>query len=432
MRSLLRFKIIRPRSDNLIKETLLLIQATLECWRIDRLLPDKVKIFMITRHQIYFQDSGHMEALPSNSVDLVVTSPPYPMIEMWDSMFTGQDAEIAIALQKGDGLTAFEKMHRVLDTVWHEVWRILKTGGTACINVGDAARTINRRFMLYPNHSRILSQFLKLGFHALPVILWRKQTNAPNKFMGSGMLPPSAYVTLEHEYILILRKGAKREFKLDAEKQNRRESAFFWEERNAWFSDVWMDVKGTSQNLGNRATRLRSAAFPFEVSYRLINMFSVKGDTVVDPFLGIGTTMWAAMTAGRNCIGYEIERGLRDEIDVIKHTILPFANEKIKNRIRNHLGYLDANIDSKGGFNYRNAYYNFPVKTSQETEIFLNPLMTIETIAKNSFEVTYSDKPHHLRVIDKHKHKNPQTTSSSPQKTKPSKKMRRSFQRALW
>ena len=132
--------------------------------------------------------------------------------------------------------------------------------------------------------------------------------------MGSGMLPAGAYVTLEHEYILILRKGSKREFKLDAQKQNRRESAFFWEERNAWFSDVWMDLKGTSQNLGNRTARLRSAAFPFDLPYRLLNMFSVKGDTVVDPFLGIGTTMWAAMAAGRNCIGYEIEARLRDEI----------------------------------------------------------------------------------------------------------------------
>jgi len=387
---------------------------------------------MITQHQIYFQDSKNMEALPSGSVDLVVTSPPYPMIKMWDSMFAGQNAEIGKALKKGDGSRSFEMMHRELDAVWQEVWRILKPGSIACINVGDGVRTIDSRFRLYPNHSRILNQFLELGFQALPAILWRKQTNAPNKFMGSGMLPPGAYVTLEHEYILILRKGPKREFKLDAEKQNRRESAFFWEERNAWFSDVWMDVKGASQHLGDRAARLRSATFPFEVPYRLTNMFSVKGDVVVDPFLGIGTTMWAAMTAGRNCIGYEIEGGLRDEIDVIKHTILPFANEKIKNRIRNHLGHLDANINSKGGFKYKNAYYNFAVKTRQETELLLNPLMTIETIAKNSFEVTYSDKPHRLRVIDKHKPDNPQGESSGPRKETPSKKMRRSVQRNLW
>jgi DNA modification methylase len=354
------------------------------------------------------------------------------MIQMWDSMFAGQNVEIGKALAKGDGSAAFEMMHLELDPVWREVWRILKQGGIACINVGDAARTINSRFRLYPNHSRILNQFLKLGFQALPAILWRKQTNAPNKFMGSGMLPAGAYVTLEHEYILILRKGPKREFKLDAEKQNRRESAFFWEERNRWFSDVWMDVKGASQNLGDRTARLRSAAFPFDIPYRLINMFSVKGDVVVDPFLGIGTTMWAAVTAGRNCIGYEIERGLRDAIEAIRHTILPFANEKIKNRIKNHLDYLDANIDSKSGFIYENAYYNFPVKTRQETEILINPLRTIETKSKNSFEVTYSDKPRRSRVTEKHKTGNYQTKSSSPQQETPSKKMRRSSQRNLW
>jgi DNA modification methylase len=351
---------------------------------------------MITYHRIYFQDSRDMEAIPSNSVDLVVTSPPYPMIEMWDSMFADQDAEISIALQKSDGLIAFEKMHGVLDAAWHDVLRILKIGGVACINVGDAVRTINRCFMLYPNHSRILSQFIKLGLHALPVILWHKQTNAPNKFMGSGMLPAGAYVTLEHEYILILRKGSKREFKLDAERQNRRESAFFWEERNTWFSDVWLDVKGTSQNLGNRTARLRSAAFPFEVPYRLINMFSVKGDTVVDPFLGIGTTMWAAMAAGRNCIGYEIESTLCDEMYAIADSLLNYANTRNQNRIKAHLDFVKHYRPSGGALKYTNRIYRFPVMTRQEVDIFINPLNAIEKVGKDEFEVSYSTHPAHL------------------------------------
>jgi DNA modification methylase len=373
-----------------------------------------------------------MEALASDSVDLIVTSPPYPMIEMWDTMFADQDAEIGKALSKGDGPRAFEKMHRGLDAVWQEARRILKPGGMVCINVGDATRTIDNRFRLYPNHARILNRFLKLGFEALPAIIWRKQTNAPNKFMGSGMLPPGAYVTLEHEYILILRNGPKREFKQDAEKRNRRQSAFFWEERNAWFSDIWMDVKGTSQHLGDRAARLRSAAFPFEIPYRLINMFSVKGDLVVDPFLGIGTTMWAAMTAGRNCIGYEIEGELRSKIDVIKRTILPFANGKINNRIKKHLDYLDANINSKKGFNYKNIYYNFAVKTRQETEILINPLTAIDAAGENFFEVTYSHKPNRSGVADRHDRDTYQTKSSNPQKETPPKKKRRSVQRDLW
>jgi DNA modification methylase len=90
-------------------------------------------------------------------------------------------------------------MHKELDKVWKNIAGAVKEGGIVCINIGDAVRSINREFKLYSNHSRIISAFLNLGFNALPDILWRKQTNSPNKFMGSGMLPPGAYVTLEHE-----------------------------------------------------------------------------------------------------------------------------------------------------------------------------------------------------------------------------------------
>jgi DNA modification methylase len=334
-----------------------------------------------------------MDTISSGTIDLVVTSPPYPMIKMWDSMFARQNAEIRKALDNGDGHLAFELMHRELDPVWQEVLRILRTGGMACINIGDATRTINDRFRLYPSHARILNQFLKLGLHALPAILWRKQTNAPNKFMGSGMLPAGAYVTLEHEYILILRKGSRRVFKETSEKQNRRESAFFWEERNAWFSDVWLDVKGAAQSLGDRAARLRSAAFPFDVPYRLINMFSVKGDTVVDPFVGIGTTMWAAMAAARNCIGFEIEAGLDNEICAISDSLVRYANERIENRIKTHLDYVQHHRPIKGGFKYRNQSYQFPVMTRQETDIVINPLTAIKPTTDTGFEVYYSTEP---------------------------------------
>ena len=225
-----------------------------------------------------------MEAISSESVDLVVTSPPYPMIQMWDDVFIQINPEIRKALENAQGMLAFEMMNEELDRIWHEVFRILKYGGLACINIGDATRTVGNNFMLYSNHSRILTQMLKTGFSALPEILWRKQTNAPNKFMGSGMLPAGAYVTLEHEYILILRKGPKRVFKSSQEKQKRKESAVFWEERNTWYSDIWLDIKGTTQNLKPKDVRDRSAAFPFEIPYRLINMYSIKGDTVLTLF----------------------------------------------------------------------------------------------------------------------------------------------------
>jgi modification methylase len=350
---------------------------------------------MITTHTIFFENSRDMGAIASASAHLVVTSPPYPMIEMWDDMFGGQNKDILRALLKAEGLHAFELMHQELDPVWKEVYRILKSGGLACINVGDAARTIAGNFSLYPNHIRILTCLLKLGFSPLPLILWRKTTNAPNKFMGSGMLPAGAYVTLEHEYILIVRKGPKRVFEPAEDKQIRRESAFFWEERNQWFSDVWTDLVGTRQMMTDRTARLRSAAFPFELAFRLINMFSAKGDTVVDPFAGTGTTMRAAMAAGRNSIGYEIETTFRDvlfpQAAGQTQAVVSISNNRIHERLRRHLDFVQHRLETKGEIKHNNKYYHFPVMTRQEVELFFNPLEHIRLTAANTIEVTYAD-----------------------------------------
>ncbi len=348
---------------------------------------------MKTIHKISFKDSKNMGTIPSSSVHLVVTSPPYPMIEMWDDMFKRQSNEVATALKHQKGLEAFERMHRELDPVWREVHRILIDGGIACINIGDAVRTIDGDFRLYPNHARILTAMLETGFSALPLILWRKPTNAPNKFMGSGMLPAGAYVTLEHEYILILRKGPKRVFSSPRAKQNRREGAFFWEERNRWFSDVWFDLIGTTQKMKNSTARLRSAAFPFELAYRLVNMYSTQGDTVVDPFLGTGTTMAAAMASARNSIGFEIEPGFRDQIFSIKDTVIDTCNDRIRQRIQNHLEFVRERSKEKGNPKYLNKNYKFPVITRQEIALFFNPLDNIKQIDENSMAVTYSEVP---------------------------------------
>jgi DNA modification methylase len=94
-----------------------------------------------TSHRIYFADSRALEFIPSESVRLVVTSPPYPMIEMWDDCFAAQNGDIRKAIDGFDGRTAFRLMHLELDKVWNQVHRILKHGGLACINVGDATRT---------------------------------------------------------------------------------------------------------------------------------------------------------------------------------------------------------------------------------------------------------------------------------------------------
>ena len=348
---------------------------------------------MRTTHKILFQDSRELRDIPSESVDLVVTSPPYPMIAMWDEMFSDQNPDIQDALTSGNGKRAYALMHEVLDSVWDEVFRVLKDGRFACINIGDATRTVKGDFCLYPNHARILTYLLEIGFLALPDILWRKQANTPNKFMGSGMLPAGAYVTLEHEYILIVRKGSKRTFNSEKEKQNRRESALFWEERNIWYSDVWFDVKGTTQKLMNDTSRGRSGAYPFELAYRLINMYSAKSDIILDPFLGTGTTTAAAMASGRNSIGVEIDESFRQSIDPIACGIIEFSNDYIHDRIIRHFEFVNDRLQSSKPLKYKNKHYRCPVVTGQEQHIIVNFLKEAQTNESDIFDISYSSEP---------------------------------------
>jgi DNA modification methylase len=348
---------------------------------------------MNTIHRVHLKNAKKMSAVGSETVALMVTSPPYPMIEMWDEAFIRQKRSVKRALTDGRRMDAFELMHQSLDPVWAEVHRVLVPGGIACINIGDATRTLKDTFTLYPNHARILTALLSLGFLPLPEILWRKQTNAPNKFMGSGMMPPGAYVTLEHEHILIVRKGDKREFSKPSEKRNRQASAFFWEERNQWFSDVWMDLKGTTQRLDDTEARKRSAAYPFDVPYRLITMFSVKGDLVLDPFLGTGTTMAAAMAAGRNSVGYELTREFLPVIHNRLETVVSYSNERIASRISGHREFVAQRERQKGPLKHRNGPYGFPVVTRQEAHLFINPLERVDIRNDTTVSVDYADEP---------------------------------------
>jgi modification methylase len=342
-----------------------------------------------SEHRIHFGDSANLSFVRDESIALVVTSPPYPMIEMWDEFFGERNREVANALQAKDGRIAFELMHRDLDRVWAEVSRVLIPGGFACINIGDATRKVGDGFCLYPNHSRILSECFRLGFEVLPLVLWRKQTNAPNKFMGSGMLPAGAYVTLEHEYVLILRKGSKREFALSDEKLTRRSSAFFWEERNSWFSDIW-DFKGTRQALEKTEARSRSAAFPFELAYRLVNMYSARSDTILDPFLGTGTSCFAAMASGRDSIGVELSA---EFLPVIKEGLVAFSgmvNDYVAARLERHLDFCKKYEAERGTLKYTNSRFKCPVVTAQEVDLELEFVEAIVADGDSSWRVSYA------------------------------------------
>lgn len=230
---------------------------------------------------IYNKSSENMEEVQDSSVNLVVTSPPYPMIKKWDALF---------------GVIDFEKQHSVLNRVWDECYRVLGEGGIMCINMGDATRSLDGNFCCYPNHAYMTMYLYNMGFTPLIPILWKKISNKPNAFMGSGFIPTNGYVTQECEYIGIFRKGKIRKF--PPKDEDRYKSSFTKEERNLWFSQIW-DVKGVS-GAG------KTSAFPKEIPYRLIRMFSIRKDVVLDPFCGQGTTGFVAESLNRSFIGYDI------------------------------------------------------------------------------------------------------------------------------
>jgi len=239
--------------------------------------------------QLIRGDARHLTELANESVQLVVTSPPYPMIPQWDALFAAL------------GARDYPAMLGVLEEAWAECHRVLIEGGLLAIVIGDALRSGEEGFRLWPNHAETLVAASRVGFRPLPYILWKKPTNKPNAFLGSGFLPLNAYVTLDCEFILLFRKGRLRRFPV--RDPLRTSSRLTRAERDHWFSQVWDDVRGTPQ----RRTGGRTGAFPPEIPERLVRMFSVRGDTVLDPFAGTGTSVWAAARLGRNGVGVEYD-----------------------------------------------------------------------------------------------------------------------------
>jgi site-specific DNA-methyltransferase (adenine-specific) len=238
-------------------------------------------------------DSRDMDWVPSESVHMVLTSPPYWTLKEYPNT-------------KGQlGLISdYERFHDELDKVWKHCFRALVPGGRLVCVVGDVCLSRRRhgRHMVMPMHADIVVRCRKMGFDNLSPIFWHKIANASYEVEnGSGFLgkpyEPNAILKNDVEFILMLRKPGGYRQPTD---QQRTASKLTKEEHQEWFQQIWA-------GLGGESTRHHPAPFPEELAYRLVRMFSFTGDTVLDPFMGTGTTLVAAARCDRSSIGVDVE-----------------------------------------------------------------------------------------------------------------------------
>ena len=250
-----------------------------------------------TRHTLRRGDARKLSHIADETVHLIVTSPPYWTLKEYPET-AGQLGVIE----------TYEVFLNELDKVWSECMRVLVPGGRICCVVGDVCiprRRLGRHFVM-PLHADIQVRSRALGLDVLTPILWHKIANGVTESQGNGAgfygkpYQPGAIVKNDVEYILFLRKGGAYRKVTPLQKAL---SVLTKDEMQSWWRSVWTDIRGASTRNGH------PAPFPPVLAERLIRMFSFAGDLVLDPFLGTGSTAIAAVAAGRNSIGVEIDPG---------------------------------------------------------------------------------------------------------------------------
>lgn len=246
-------------------------------------------------HNLYLGDAREMPALRQNSVQLVLTSPPYWTLKEYNS-----------SLGQLGAIEGYKEFLDELDKVWRKCFDALVPGGRLICVVGDVCLSRKKnagRHTVVPLHASIQEHCRTLGYDNLAPIIWHKIANATLEAEGNGSpfmgkpYEPNGVIKNDIEYILMQRKpGGYRTPDLSTKIM----SVIPEGSHREWFQQIWHGVTGAS-------TRNHPAPYPIELAVRLIRMFSFVGDTVLDPFLGTGTTTVAAASCGRNSMGYEID-----------------------------------------------------------------------------------------------------------------------------
>jgi len=268
---------------------------------------------MINKAKIIIGDSRKMIEVEDDTVGLVVTSPPY-----WNIKDYGAEGQV------GYGQTLHEYL-KDLYGVWKECYRVLKPGRRFCLNIGDqfARSIIYGRYKVIPLHAEFIAQCENIGFDYMGSIIWQKKTTMNTTggatVMGSYPYPPNGMVEIDYEYILMFKKPGNNE-KIDKDIKER--SALSKEEWKKYFYGHWY--------FGGARQIEHEAMFPDELPNRLIKMFTFVNDTVLDPFLGSGTTVKSALDLNRDSIGYEINeeflKTIREKIG-LNESLLSFSNQ---------------------------------------------------------------------------------------------------------
>lgn len=266
---------------------------------------------MATKHKLIVGNCMSMYEIKKNSVHLMVTSPPY-----FNSPFDYKDL-----------FRSYGQYLGVLRNVAKEVHRVLQDGRIAVLNIDDML-VDGKKFPIVADATRI---FLEAGFRYRDKITWKKPDGYLRISRRSGVILQNPYPMYFYpdnllESIIIFQKGRfnYRSIPKDVREQSKINTKEFSNKK--WYMTLW------EMNNVMPGSRLEKdiAAFPEELPYRAIKLFSYKGETVLDPFLGSGTTMKIARQLGRNSIGIEIKKSLAR---IIKKKI-GFDNENPKSNTK--------------------------------------------------------------------------------------------------